>query len=372
MQVIKSTKETFAGAMQIVGGVVGKSRQTLPILSNVLIRKSGSHVEFTATDLDLEAHTFAEVGGDAPDVALTVDAAKLSSLVATLDAKEEVTLEVAQNDSPMVEIRQGKSAFKLNTMPADEFPVQAAGPFDQSFTLASDEFRHVLQLVHFAMAQQDIRYYLNGMYLRIEGDKLKAVTTDGHRLAYTEETLKNPVDCSVECIVPRRTVLELIRLMPEDDTPIRIELTQSVFCATFKNVTLISKLVEGKFPDYTRVIPTANNNVFDARREAFLTTLKRVSILTNAKLHSLRWQLRKNALCIQSTNSDREEVTDYVDIAYDGEDIDIGFNILYLQDVLSNLKCENVRFALSNGTGAMLITMPDSASFKYVVMPMRA
>ena len=372
MQVIKSSKEAFASSMQVVGGVVGKSRQTLPILSNVLIRKNGNRVEFTATDLDLEVHTFADIGGDANDVAVTIDAGKLSSLLGTLDAAQDVTLEMAQNDSPMVEVRNGKSVFRLNTMPADEFPVQAAGDFEQSFSVTAQEFKHILQLVYFAMAQQDIRYYLNGMYLHIEGDALKAVTTDGHRLAYAEETLKAPVESVIDCIVPRRTVIELIRLMPDDDTPVRMDLTKSIFCVSFKNVTLLSKLVEGKFPDYTRVIPVNNTNVFDASREMFLTALRRVSVLTNAKLHSLRWQLRRDSLCIQSTNSDREEVTDYLDIEYQGDDIDIGFNILYLQDVLSNLKCERVRFALSTGTGAMLLTMPDSQAFKYVVMPMRS
>lgn len=371
MQVIKCSREALAAPMQVVSGVVGKNRQTLPILSNVLIEKKGSRIEFTATDLDIEAHTFAEIGGDAPDQSLTVDAAKLNSLLSTLDTKNDVTLEIEKPDAPVVEVRQGKSAFKLNTMHADEFPLHKEVAFEQGFNIPAKELKHAMQLVHYAMAQQDLRYYLNGMYLNIEGDLMKVVTTDGHRLAFNKVTLAKPVESTVSCIVPRRTVMELMRLLPDDDTAVSVELSKSVFCLSFKDITILSKLVEGKFPDYTRVIPAGNKNIFTASRESLMLALRRVSVLANAKLHSLRWQLRENSLKIESANSDREEVTDYIDISYNGDPIDIGFNIMYLQDMLSNLKCEEIQFALSNSTGAMLVTMPDSDAFCYVVMPMR-
>ena len=163
----------------------------------------------------------------------------------------------------------------------------------------------------------------------------------------------------------------MIRLIPDNDEAITIEISNTEIRITWGNITLSSKLVEGKFPDYNRVIPTNNNNTFTVKREALLSALKRTAILANAKLRGVKWNLTANSLTVQSTNSDQEEAKDVLDIQYDGLDIEIGFNLLYLQDVLNNLRSEDVQFALHSNTGAMLVTMPDNNSFKYVVMPMR-
>ncbi len=371
MQIVKSFREAFATPVQIVGGIVGKQRQTLPILSNILIKKIGSRVEFTATDLDIEVKTFADIGGDAQDISITVDAAKLQSLLSALSQNEEILLSQQKEGDATVELKQGKSTFKLNTLPTEEFPNRAEAVFGQTLVIAANQFKHLLQLVHFSMAQQDIRHFLNGMLMAVEGDTVRVVTTDGHRLAYCESKLENPTTDEIQCIVPRRTVLELIRLIPDTEENITIELSAAEIRVSWGNVTLSSKLVEGKFPDYNRVIPVNNCNIFVIKREALLSALKRTAILTNAKLRGVKWSLTSNALTVQSTNSDQEEARDVLDINYNGIDIDIGFNLVYLQDVLNNLRNEEVQFALHSNAGAMLVTMPDNNSFKYVVMPMR-
>lgn len=371
MQIIKSTREAFAAPVQAVSGIVGKQRQTLPILSNILIKKTGTRAEFTATDLDIEIKTFADIGAEGPDVSVTVDAAKLQSLISALNHGSEVTLSQPNESEPMVELRQGKSTFKLNTLPAEEFPSRKETTFTQSLVIPSNKLRHLLQLVHFSMAQQDIRYFLNGMLLSAEADTIRVVTTDGHRLAYCESKLETPLSDSILCIIPRRTVLEMLRLIPDSDEPIRLDVSDVEIRIGWGNIILSSKLVEGKFPDYNRVIPVNNTNIFVVKRDALLSALKRTAILANAKLRGVKWELRTNTLTVQSTNSDQEEAKDVLDINYNGIDIDIGFNLLYLQDVLNNLRTEEVQFALHSNTGAMLVSMPDNSSFKYVVMPMR-
>ena len=371
MLIIKSPREAFATPVQVVSGIVGKQRQTLPILSNILISKVGSRVDFTATDLDIEIKTFADIGAEGPDVSVTVDAAKLQSLISALNHGSEVTLSQPNQSDPTVELKQGRSTFRLNTLPADEFPNRPEAQFTQTFTIPANKIRYLLQLVHFSMAQQDIRYFLNGMLLSIEGDVIRVVTTDGHRLAYCEGKLEAPLSENIQCIVPRRTVMEMLRLIPDNEENITISVSAAEIRVNWSNITLSSKLVEGKFPDYNRVIPLNNNNIFVVKREVLLAALKRTAILANAKLRGVKWEIKNNSLTIQSTNSDQEEAKDVLDIDYNGIDIEIGFNLMYLQDVLNNLRSEEVQFALHSNTGAMLITMPENNSFKYVVMPMR-
>ena len=371
MLIIKSPREAFATPVQVVSGIVGKQRQTLPILSNILISKVGSRVDFTATDLDIEIKTFADIGAEGPDVSVTVDAAKLQSLISALNHGSEVTLSQPNQSDPTVELKQGKSTFRLNTLPADEFPNRPEAQFTQTFTIPANKIRYLLQLVHFSMAQQDIRYFLNGMLLSIEGDVIRVVTTDGHRLAYCEGKLEAPLSENIQCIVPRRTVMEMLRLIPDNEENITISVSAAEIRVNWSNITLSSKLVEGKFPDYNRVIPLNNNNIFVVKREVLLAALKRTAILANAKLRGVKWEIKNNSLTIQSTNSDQEEAKDVLDLDYNGIDIEIGFNLMYLQDVLNNLRSEEVQFALHSNTGAMLITMPENNSFKYVVMPMR-
>jgi DNA polymerase-3 subunit beta len=226
-------------------------------------------------------------------------------------------------------------------------------------------------MVHFAMAQQDIRYYLNGMLLVVDGATVRAVATDGHRLALCEVTKDGGAGGKIEAIIPRKTVLELSRLLPDSDAPVRVQMATNQIKVSFEDIELVSKLVEGKFPDYQRVLPASNTKVFALGREDLMHALQRAAILTTDKFKGVRMLLAAGTLKIMSTNADQEDAQDELEIDYAGDGLDIGFNVNYLLDVLSNLKNEQVRFALGDALGSALITMPDSEKFKYVVMPMR-
>ena len=224
------------------------------------------------------------------------------------------------------------------------------------------------------MASQDVRYYLNGVLFVLENQKIRTVATDTHRLACCEVSLEENIQATIQAIIPRKTVKELIRLLPDDDTPVHIQLTDLQICFTFGNVTFMSKLIEGRFPDYKRVLPTIDTNprCMELNREALASSLRRVSIMTNEKFHGVRWIASNNKLQIQSTNSEHEEAVERMDVPWPYDELDIGFNITYLLEVLNLLKNNTVCFNFSSSAGSVLITMPESKErFRYVVMPMR-
>jgi DNA polymerase-3 subunit beta len=268
-------------------------------------------------------------------------------------------------------LASGRSRFALQTLAAEEFPTVAQAEFTADFVLPAATLKYLLSMVHFAMAAQDIRYYLNGMLLVVDAGIVRAVATDGHRLALCEVSKDDAATARIEAIVPRKTILELMRLLPDTEEPVRIQIATNQIKFTFGEIELVSKLVEGKFPDYAKVIPVNNPKVFVIGRETLMAALERVAILTTDKFKGVRCVLGPNNLKISSTNADQEEAQEELEIEYAGEGLDIGFNVTYLQDALRNLKSESVRFALGDALGSALVTMPDSEKFKYVVMPMR-
>ena len=368
MQFIKCTREALLKPLQTVGGIV-EGRQTLPILANVLIQKEKDKVSFTTTDLEIQIRTTADVGTGDEDCKTSLPAAKLLALLAALPgASTEVALNAEERK---VVLSAANSRFSLSQLPAEDYPELNTSEMSTSFKVPAQNLKHLLQMVHFSMAQQDIRYYLNGMLLVVQNKKVRAVATDGHRLACCDDNSEIEFDGNIEAILPRKTVQQLMKLLPDTDTEVLVEIGKSQARFVFGDIDFLTKLVEGKFPDYNRVIPVNNNNIFVIKRDVLLGALKRTAILANAKLRGVKWELKNNTLTVQSTNSDQEEAQDVLDIDYNGIDIEIGFNLLYLQDVLNNLRSEEVQFALHSNTGAMLVTMPDNSSFKYVVMPMR-
>jgi DNA polymerase-3 subunit beta len=248
--------------------------------------------------------------------------------------------------------------------------VQQAESFTASFQLPQKTLKHLFNMVHFSMAQQDIRYYLNGLLLVLDGNKVIAVATDGHRLAFCQvETDQN--FAREEVIIPRKTIIELQRLLEETDEPVSLDIAASQVKLTFADIELISKLVEGKFPDYTRVIPKGYTNNFTIGREELLRSLQRAAIMTSDKFKGVRCIITPGSLKISSTNADQEEAVEELEIDYGGDSVDIGFNVTYLLDVLNNLKCDQVNVALGDSNSSALISIPENADFKYVVMPMR-
>ncbi len=368
MQLIKCTREALLKPLQTVGGIV-EGRQTLPILANVLLRKTGENVSFTTTDLEIQIKTNAVVGSGDDDLITTLPAAKTIALLNALpSAGAEVSLETDDNK---VILRCNQSRFSLAQLNADEYPELPMSEVLTSLTIPARTLKHLLHMVHFAMAQQDIRYYLNGMLLVVNGGGVRTVATDGHRLACCDANCRIDLSEPVEVILPRKTVQQLTKLLPDTEDPVKIELGKSQARFTFGDIEFLSKLVEGNFPDYNRVIPVANDKIFLVDREVLIGALKRAAIIANEKFKGLRWIITPGLLKIQSANSEMEEAVEEIAIDYDGEELDMGFNFLYLLDVLGNLKNSEVRFAFSNAQGATLLSMPETEAFRYVLMPMR-
>ena len=367
MQIVKAGREALLKPLQVVSGIVER-RQTLPILANILVRKDGERVSFTATDLEIQIQTHAELGAGKDATAITVSARKLVDILRALP-EADVQLSLA---SKKLTVQSGKSRFNLQTLAAEEFPTVAQAEFTTEFSLPAATLKYLLSMVHFAMAAQDIRYYLNGMLLVVDGAVVRAVATDGHRLALCEVARDGaPAANRMEAIIPRKTILELSRLLPDTEETVRVQMAPNQVKFSFSSIELISKLVEGKFPDYTKVVPANNNKNFVVSRETIMQALARTAILTTDRFKGVRWVLAPSVLKVSSTNADQEEAQEELEIDYSGDGLDIGFNVTYLLDVLGNLKSEQVKFSLGDSLGSALITMPDSEKFKYVVMPMR-
>ena len=368
MIVLKAAQEKLLVALQSVAGIVER-RHTLPILANVLMRKNGDAVEFTTSDLEIQVRTHAELGGDAGPFATTVGARKLIDILRALPADQVVTLSAAQNK---LSLTAGRSRFTFQTLPSDDFPlVNESADFGPSFAVPQKTLRDLVNQVHFAMAVHDIRYYLNGILFIAEGRTLTLVATDGHRLALAQSTLDVDVPSKQEVILPRKTVLELQRLLKDEDTPIEMRFAGNQARFAFSGMEFVSKLVEGKFPDFNRVIPKNHKNIIVLGRVPLLGCLQRAAILTSEKFKGVRVNVEPGTLRIASSNAEQEEAKEELEIDYNGDAIEIGFNVTYLIDALSNIDQEMVKLELQDSNASVLITVPERSGFKYVVMPMR-
>jgi DNA polymerase III subunit beta len=368
MIVLKAAQEKLLEALQSVAGIVER-RHTLPILANVLLRKNGPNLEFTTSDLEIQVRTNAELGGDAGTFSTTVGARKLIDILRALPADQVVTLSSAQNK---LTLAGGKSRFTLQTLPSDDFPlVNEAVDFGPAFAIPQKTLRQLINQVHFAMAVHDIRYYLNGILFIAEGKTLTLVATDGHRLALAQDTLESEVPNKQEVILPRKTVLELQRLLKDEDTPIEMRFAGNQAKFVFSGMEFVTKLVEGKFPDYNRVIPKNHKNSIVLGRAPLLGCLQRAAILTSEKFKGVRLNVEPGVLRIASSNAEQEEAKEELEVDYNGDAIEIGFNVTYLIDVLANMQQEMVKLELQDSNASALFTVPEQAGFKYVVMPMR-
>jgi DNA polymerase-3 subunit beta len=367
MIVLKATQEKLLSVLQSVAGIVEK-RHTLPILANVLVRKNGRDVQFTTSDLEIQIRTAAELEGDAGSYTTTIGARKLIDILRTMPSDQTVTIESQQNK---VILKGGKSKFTLQTLPAEDFPlVQEAPSFGPVFSVPQKTLKDLLNQVSFAMAVHDIRYYLNGILFVAEGKQLSLVATDGHRLAYASAQLDVEVPRQ-EVILPRKTVLELQRLLSDAEGAIEMQFANNQAKFAFGGMEFVTKLVEGKFPDYNRVIPKNHRNSVTLGRAPLLASLQRTAILTSEKFKGVRLNLEGGTLRVASNNAEQEEAVDELDIDYGGEQIEIGFNVTYLIDALANMDQDMVKLELADANSSALFTIPENASFKYVVMPMR-
>lgn len=367
MKLLQIDRDALLKPLQAVTGIVER-RHTLPILSNVLIEREDDQLRLVATDLEIQILTRCAIAKGGSDQSLTVSARKLQDILRSLPDESSVGLD-AQNNR--LQVRAGKSRFNLQTLPATDFPLLGdAGPALANVKVAQKVLKDLLLLVQFAMAQQDIRYYLNGMLLVLESENMRVVATDGHRLSYASATVDTQKE-KREVILPRKAVLELARLLAENDETVDIEVYSNQVKFRFGDIELTTKVIDGKFPDYTRVIPPSYQKHFKVDRVALLQALQRAAILSNEKFRGVRWMLTGNSLRISCTNNEQEEAQEELEIGYSGEALDVGFNITYLLDVLNNVGSTEIDCAFGDANSSMLITLPDRADYRYVVMPMR-
>jgi DNA polymerase-3 subunit beta len=370
MQLKQIARDALLKPLQAVSGIVER-RHTLPILANVLLEQRDGSLYVTATDLEMQITAHSTLPGK-DGQATTVGARKLQDLLRALPDDATLNIDVGSNK---MTVRAGRSRFNLQTLAAADYPRISLGQDQtQTLSLPQKDLRGLFRLAEFAMAQQDIRYYLNGMLLVIDKGTLQAVATDGHRLSWA--SLAVPGDAAdqftrQEVILPRKTVLELGKLLEDSDEPVTLDILGNQVRFRFANVELSSKVVDGKFPDYNRVIPSGHTKLIEIERTVLLAALQRAAILSNEKFRGVRLVLGDGQLRIICSNSEQEEAEEELEVAYAGEALDIGFNTTYLLDVLHNLTCEKVQLRFGDANSSALVTMPEREDYKYVVMPMR-
>ena len=364
-------RTTLLNNLLVVQGVVER-RERLPILGNILIVLKDETISLSATDMEIElVARVGAPGGDGGEV--TVPARKLLDICRTLP--EDATVEFTTGENRAT-LRAGRSRFTLNTLPAADFPTTEAIEGHVEVSVTQREIKELIERTHFAMANQDVRYYLNGLLLEFRGDRLRAVSTDGHRLAQAEVALQrsSASEEMLQCILPRKGVQELLRLVQNTDDTVDVVVGKASFRASIGDVTFTSRLIEGRFPDYNRVIPRSEQCDKEAEvdRELVRRSLQRASILSNEKYRTVRLSFSTSTLHVTANNPDHEEAEDEVDIQYSGDAVEIGFNVSYLIDALGVLPTDTVSFHLSDpGSSCLLTPKEDDGSCRYVVMPMR-
>ena len=353
--------------LQLVTGVVER-RQTLPVLSNVLLVLEKGQLSLTGTDLEVELVGRVNVAANARDGEITVPARKLMDICKSLP--DDATLKVDVDDSKAV-IRFGRSRFSLSTLPASDFPSveEAAGTLE--FSIPQSRLKAMLDSTSFAMAQQDVRYYLNGLLFEVSADYLRVVATDGHRLAMHTEKMKISGAGKIQVIVPRKGILELSRLLSDGDESVNLVIGTNHIRARTKDFTFTSKLVDGKFPDYDRVLPKGGDKVLTAVRNDLRQALNRTAILSNEKFRGIRLMLASDELKIVANNPEQEEAEEIISVEYKGPSLEIGFNVSYLVDVLGVLTTDSVQLILADSNSSVLIQATENSPSLYVVMPMR-
>jgi DNA polymerase III subunit beta len=362
---LSAAREAILKPLQTVVGVVER-RQTMPILSNVLLSVEGTKLHITATDLEVEMVAEAEVKGDVGGE-ITVPGRKLHDIFRALP--EGVNVELSLNGDRLT-IKGGRSRFTLSTLRAADFPTIDEIAAKQTLRVSRADLRRLVEKTHFSMAQQDVRYYLNGLLLETEKKRLRAVATDGHRLALSEIDLIGAATRDEQLIVPRKGVLELSRLL-DGDGEVQLALGANHIRVQLDGIRLTSKLIDGRFPEYARVVPNQPKNVIKADRNLFRQALQRTAILSNEKYRGVRLELSPNNVVLQANNPEQEEAVETLEVEYGGDAMEIGFNVNYLLDALAAVDSEQVEFGVTDANSSCLIREPGTEGTKFVVMPMR-
>lgn len=362
------SREDILKPLQQVSGVIER-RQSLPVLSNTLLVCKNGFLSLTGTDLELELIATAQVE-NGEDGEITLPARKFLDICRALPEGAEIKLDV---DGERARIRSGRSRFTLSTLPASEFPNVESGEGGTRFSLPQSAMKRLIDRTQFAMAQQDVRYYLNGLMLELDGGQVRAVATDGHRLSLCQIDADSGVDELRQVILPRKGVGEMAKLLADGDgkAEARFELGSNHLRMEVDNVVFTSKLIDGKFPDYRRVIPEKGNISIICDREALRQAFHRASVLSNEKYRGMRVRLSDNLLVATVHNPEQEEAEEELEVSYAGEPLEIGFNVAYFLDVLNVIPGEEVIIALQDANSSCLVTDKGDPACKYVIMPMR-
>ena len=359
-------RNTLLPCLQTVNAVIER-RHTLPILSNLLMSVGKQQIKLTGTDMEVELITSFPFEGS-ENAEFTLPARKMLDICRALP--ESAVLDISVDKDQAI-LKSSKSRFTLATLPAKEFPVTEISAFQATLSVGQGELKGLLEDTMFAMAQQDVRYYLNGLLLEVDANILRAVATDGHRLALKEVERQTGIDELMQIIIPRKGVIEIAKLLNSSDEPVEVKVGSNHIRVNIDGLQFTSKLIDGKFPDYERVIPKPTNTPLYADREAFRLSLTRASILSNEKYKGVRIQLKQNSLKALAHNPDQEEAEEELEVKYSGEEMEIGFNVTYLLDAINAIKTEQIVMTTTNPDSSCLLIPENQENCKYVVMPMR-
>lgn len=360
-------REKLLTPLSLVAGVVER-RQTLPILSYLLLRADGQGIHMTGTDLEVELLAAAAGRVDQPGE-VTVPARKFLDICRALP--ENATITVARQEERVV-VRSGRSRFTLVTLPASDFPTVGVDSFTSLLTIPAGTLRQVFESTAFCMAQQDVRYYLNGLYLELSETQLRAVATDGHRMAICDEASTGGPQNPLQCIVPRKAVQEILRLLPSDEeSVVTIRIDSNHLRLEVIDLVMTAKLIDGKFPDYTKVIPTAQSKLVMLSQQELRNGLSRVAILANEKYRGVRLNLESGKLAMTAHNPEQEEAVEEVEVRYSGESLEIGFNVNYLLEAAGAIRESEIQLGLSDASSSCTLKAPAQPNTQYIVMPMR-
>ncbi|MBU2884216.1 DNA polymerase III subunit beta [Gilvimarinus agarilyticus] len=361
------SREALIKPLQLVAGVVER-RQTLPVLSNVLLVLEGNRLSLTGTDLEVEIVGRVELEAPGIDGEITVPARKFVDIVRSLP--DDAVVELIEEESRIL-LKSGRSRFTLSTLPANDFPNVEDGPGDLQFSAQQGEIKRLIDRTAFAMAQQDVRYYLNGMLWEVQQDQLRVVATDGHRMAMCTRALGINTSELVQAILPRKGVLELARLMNDNEELVDVVLSANHIRVASHEYTFTSKLVDGKFPDYERVLPRGGDKIMYGSRSELKQAFSRTAILSNEKYRGVRLLLDSGQLTIVANNPEQEEAEEQLTVDYAGDSLEVGFNVSYLTDVANVLNSDAIKITLSDANSSALLEEPEEGDSLYVVMPMR-
>lgn len=361
-------REQILNPLQQIVGVIEK-RQTMPILSNVLMVIEHKCLVLTGTDLEIQIVVKIDIEHDESG-AITIPARKFLDICRLLPVQADIKIEQQVQDDK-IKITSGRSRFSLSSLPAENYPEFVETAFDHQFVISAGKLKNALEKTVFCMANQDVRFYLNGLLLHISNQKFKMATSDGHRLAIYEDSLDQPTGYEAKIVIPRKGVVELMKLLDDSDTEAKIEFSANNIRIFFNNLMFSAKLIDAKYPDYTKVFNQPFLKTLLVPKQLLKETLSRVAILSNEKFKGVAFDISTNSIKINAHNPEHEEAEEECLCEYPGEPFSIAFNIQYMLDAIGNLNSETAALNIASNASTCFIEEPEQQAYRFIVMSMR-